>query len=302
MNEDGLGTLAVLPCEVRDMIFGHVVREMMHKHPWTGNYRPYPFSIRRESATQTSSQFRREFLEAYLREGDFFEPCYNGEWALDLFLSFMHPLADIATHIRHIGIAVYTNMFEHYDWDCYFSRPGTDLTVQREISRRAEQLWCYHEHYNIPSHRLYIVVGYNRPLSQEYEDEDDLLDCLHNDLFTLLCFFLAGIKVYMGCRETSIALLDRQCQHTQETLYAEIDSFLTDLSDEATAIKVEKEPERWPVHVALLRQARAMIPKLISDMRECHMALIDKLMDYWQVKNDMEEFCLGDFFALAEAW
>ncbi|KAH0156652.1 hypothetical protein KCU67_g8233, partial [Aureobasidium melanogenum] len=304
MNEDGLGTLAVLPREVRDIVYPHLATERSNC-PWRISQRPWAFSIRREPATQISSQLRREFLEAYLREGDFFEPTEkeDGKWTLDLFLSFMHPLADIATHVRRIGIDVDSFMFDNYDWDCFnLGYSCNDLTVQRELLRRAEQLRCYHEHYRIPAHRLYLYVVYNSDADQIYGEELNFIDCLHDDPLSLFLFFSEGIKIYMGSREASVERLDYRCHETEQRLYAMIDKIIAKLSKDETAVEVEEASEWWPRHRAVLLQARAMIPRMISHMIDYHMVLIDKLMDYWQEKDEFEKFCLGDFFALAEAW
>jgi hypothetical protein len=37
-------------------------------------------------------------------------------------------------------------------------------------------------------------------------------------------------------------------------------------------------------------------------MTDYHKTVIDQVIQFWEDEDDFEKFCLGDFFALAEAW
>lgn len=295
MNEDGLGTLAVLPREVRDMISSYVVAHILRpairtrrsNDIWDNNF------------MKISSQLRREFLECFLRNLNLVDITAQSD-AVHELLHRLSPMADVATHIGSVGFAIYSKLLKEYDEDkdSYHICPSRYPDDLRYILRAIKRLRHCHEAFGIPSDKLHVTIRYSLPVRQR---NNRLLRHVYADVLAPRgCGRERNIEIFVTSKARSLAALDWECSKLQLIMQTGLDVYLDNVK------KVEKDGSKSAAWIARRRdlgnKCEEIIMAITSAIREHHITAVDQVTQLWKDGDEFDEYCLGDFFALAEAW
>lgn len=296
MSEDGLGTLAVLPREVRDMISSYVVATLKS----SALYKTSPWflsDILCHSPIQVNSQLRREFLESYLRDNDFLADSSIAE--MDIFLRRLSPMADIPSHIRALGFEIRSWLFE----GCTAAdsptlqdgHPDKNHEI-RTVFRRIRKLRNCRDVHGISVHRLRIEMQYGLPLAPTSTRRSPLF----RKIILLNRGLLSRVRIDVSSKSRSIAALD----HEYNRLLLDIHSRLEEHLDAIRAVERDGSNDAsWiAIQAHLNNSLRRSFSTFTSVMFDYHRTIIDQVIHFWEDEDEFEKFCLGDFFALAEAW
>lgn len=299
MSEDGLGTLAVLPREVRDIISSYVAATVKYSDP---TYRAWCFrkEIRLCAFVRVSKQLRQEFFESFLRHNDFSIDYFPGSIGeMNNFLRHVSPMTDVATHIRALGIRMKSHLFDEYK-DDFTTIQASQINRPHEIHwvfRRLRRLRSCFDVYSIPLHKLYIEMTYILPL---YIDWTARNGPFWNTILQKYLQQYRKIKIDISSKVRSIAALEQEYDRILLDWQNKLDMHL-DMVQEA--VKDDKQDDDWIADQRELNTScKRIISALASSILEHHKKLIDQVIQFWQEADDFDEYCLGDFFALAEAW
>ncbi|CAD0096948.1 unnamed protein product [Aureobasidium mustum] len=292
MNEDGLGTLIVLPREIRDMVFSYVAASLKLTQSC---FRI--LSLHR--LVPISRQLRRELLESFLRNNEFFAEYSNKSIdRLNKFLRLISPMTDIATHIRAIGLQMDSELFDEY-----LNDSGTVQVSQTKLShdihrllRRARKLRSCFDVYGIPLHKVCVEMRYILPLHVSWGIEADLF----YDIVIKTYLRYHRIRIDVSSKARSVTALEKVHKEMLLAMQGRLEKHLEAIQG---AEKKGYQDDNWAdAQRDLNNHLRRALPAIASAMLEHHKALIDQVVQPWQDAEEFKEYCLGDFFALAEAW
>ncbi|KAG9651173.1 hypothetical protein KCU95_g6579, partial [Aureobasidium melanogenum] len=300
MDEDGLGTLAVLPREVRDIISSYVVASLkLSGSCYGGQYDNHEIPLR--SFIHISKQLRREFLESFLRDDDFVDSNHQNIVIRD-FLHDMSPLVDIAPHARAIGVAIRSRLFAQYDERrVNYSISQSQYSDESSyVFKGVHKLRSYHHLYDIPWDKLHITITYPLPCTDLTPARTRRFDSV--DMFILGITYKHDrrIRIHPNSKSRSLSALEDECARMLLGIHKRLSIHL----EEVRAAKQHGSED----NALIARQMRSrkyckkIIPALVSAMHGYHERMIDQVMQVWQEAEEFDEYCLGDFFALAEAW
>lgn len=288
MNEDGLGTLVVLPREVRDMIYSYVVASLVLTGSWcTESYR---------NVVTISKQLCRELLESFLRNNDAFE-IYHKDRVIKEFLHDTSPFVDIATYTKAIGTAIRSNMFKKYD------ERRKDYNISQSqypdessyIFKGVQKLRSYHRAYGIPSHKLHITMKYALPYGGSCSVRNQQFTMVYQ---TILWGYdrVREVRIHPESKSRSLAALE----DVKTTMLLDMEK-LIDVHIEKIKT-AERGGRKDTGGIWLQDRCNMIMPAILSAMREYHEKVIDQVVQIWREADEFDEYCLGDFFALAEEW
>lgn len=313
MDNSGLGTLARLPREIRDMIFDLSLAE--NDCPCTGRLiLDSVFSIhdstctRRVTAlpsvkglkrmfgerlsptlrTKCSRQFYREYLESYLRN---ISILFAGRtWdmaAITQALQSLNTVADVASHTRKLSIGCHLRIVYN---DC----PNTCLSRQKFLIKFPEALKtskCCNHLFGIPASRLSIAVFHHnialsiakylpmKAYAYRWWDlvrvQTDLRECLR-----------LPIEIVAGDRVQSVQNMEISCGVIEKLIYASFALFYEDsrvLSNHGPYDNIEED----------IKKIRLMVKHTLCHVRELHLVFIEVAMQYWETEDEeeLENFC-----------
>lgn len=299
MSEDGLGTLAVLPREVRDMISSYVVASLKLSGSCCGG-RHYYHEIPLRSFIRISKQLRRELLEAFLRDDNFVDSDYQNLVIRD-FLHDISPLIDIATHARAIGVAIRSKLFTQYDerrvnYNISQSQYPDESSY---IFKGVHKLRSYHHLYDIPWDKLHITMTYPLPCGGSTPARTRRFNWVYKFILGMTYNRDRRIRIHPNSKSRSLSALQDECvkmlldSHKRLSIHLEkVRIARQDGSKDNTLIAREMRSRKY---------CKEIIPAILSAMRGYHEMMIDQVTQVWQEAEEFEEYCLGDFFALAEA-
>lgn len=315
MKKEGLGTLAVLPREVRDKISSYVVASIRPGHSYylasfflrglTRSIDRTPSRCWRDIVSQStlrlSRQLRREFLETFLRDNEFMASVHYSH-NIDSLLNYVFPLVDTAMHTRAVGVMIHYNLFNQ-NHRLHAHRLSYVADRSRRSSRCGDILRRWRDIHGIPSHRLFVAVVYE-PIARPFYSLVPIpyRDSVENN------YLGPTIRVYVHSNERSLAALDASCTEMLRFIQQKLDDNLHLLEE------LKKAPDTDNTFIGRLKRsgyatqyrleidyANKKAIEMVSNLRSFHEKIIEQMIQFWQDEVEFGKFCLGDFFALAEA-
>ncbi|KAH0371988.1 hypothetical protein KCU65_g1586, partial [Aureobasidium melanogenum] len=218
---------------------------------------------------------------------------------MDNFLRRLIPMANVITHIRALGFNMVSWFFE---WcpvaDCSTSQDGyTDEDHEiRTVLRRIRKLRDCHDVYGIPLHRLHVDIRYSLPLAPKSTRRA----AFFRKIIPIDCGLVGRVRIHVSSKSRSIAALDQECNRLLLDIHSRLDEHLDmvqsaerDGSKDANWIAIQKD---------LSNHFKRSLPTVLSAIRNYHETVINQVIQFCKDEEAFEKFCLGDFFALAEAW
>ncbi|THX60121.1 hypothetical protein D6D06_01493 [Aureobasidium pullulans] len=278
----GLGTLGILPLEIRDMIF-----ELATSPP--EDYPRYELplqSIQHAKSrisevisprirTQGSRQLYRELLEAFLWTTPIEVHPYNVE-RLEQILSGLDLVADITKHTRIIRV-VHPSSSASLD---------NRYQVARSFPRIFDSLRGCQEQYGIPASSFCYFVRYERFYYRVFRPFEQTLGALLNENFnyyfgTVNRGQYIDIDIAMGDREKSIRNMHQACERNER----KIRELFKDLANDPRIPETVRQDHRLR---AVYEEAISQAVAELAIIKARHLLLIEQAILCWQVEDDKE--------------
>ncbi|KEQ61933.1 uncharacterized protein M437DRAFT_66879 [Aureobasidium melanogenum CBS 110374] len=209
-------------------------------------------------------------------------------------------MADVAAHIRLLGFPASSELLKGYDEDKdnYNVCPSRYPDDFRYLLRAVNKLRTCQEAFGIPSHKLHVAVKYDLPTRPM---KNHLLRQVYGDILARQGFGrIRTIRVLVTSKARSVAALNLECTKIRLIMESSIEVHLD-------KVKVlEQDGSESTARIARRRklgnQCRVIMLTIMSAIREHHKMIIDQVTQLWQGADEFDGYCLGEFFALAEAW
>ncbi|KAH0371989.1 hypothetical protein KCU65_g1585, partial [Aureobasidium melanogenum] len=288
MENPGLGTLAKLPREIRDMIFDLSFANDQFAFPLRSGLIPVTIREAKFAVSQRvllamrrkgRRQFYREYLEAHLRRTTI---VCGGRTVdigdLDYILNCLGQIADVASHTRKIILQADTRISSR---DCY--------THHEFLIRYAVMLKTFNrcvDRFGIPASRLSIQVYYTDITTRLNGFIREMIIAFAWDRHRLRSCGLKSqdyaIEVVIGDKAQSIQNMEQCCTDLEK---AAVDHIRSTLQLSTAGSNHLLTPGRIE---SLMQRGIAIVQDTLTTVKETHLPLIEVAMRYWVDKDEQE--------------
>jgi len=278
-SEDGLGVLARLPREIREMVHGFLGLSL-HCHSLDGRCEKQTYYALRMlqdlAVMKTSKQICVEFLEAFVRQTVFvtyleMRNCSDSHF--ETFLRYLNRRIRISPNIRQIGFRI-------------------DTMEHEKFFKYAKRLWCSREDHKIPANRLFITTQHKSP-AELIDDTATYLPEYFADPYAVMDYNNIEVKIFPSDRNMSMRLLANATAQWQDCFLA------------ALVFKMEEIDRRYHSFDASILEnqlckAIAGPQQRYEALIKRHDVLIHQTADLWTAME--EQYSVYHLFDLAESW